>query len=56
MAKSRKRRSGKKGRKGGTTVAKPKYAGRQYDCYGKRVRTGKGNKKAPRVFCGKLKT
>jgi hypothetical protein len=35
----------------GKTVAKPQFAGRSYTCSGKRVRTGKGKKKAPRVFC-----
>ena len=36
-------------------VAHPKYAGQTYDCYGKKVRTGKGKKRAKRVFCGKQK-
>lgn len=51
MARGRKARKGKKGR----TVAHPKFAGRSYLCHGKHVRTGKGRKKAPRVFCGKVK-
>lgn len=34
-------------------VSHPKFAGRQYDCYGKHVRTGRGTKKSPRVYCGR---
>lgn len=41
--------------KGGSKhyVAHPTYAGIRYDCYGKRVKAGKGRKKVARVFCAK---
>lgn len=45
---------GRKGRKGGRHVTYTKFAGKSYDCYGKHVRSGKGRKKSPRVFCGKM--
>lgn len=36
-------------------VSHPSYAGHKYDCYGKRVRAGRGHKKVARVFCAKDK-
>jgi len=38
---------------GRTHVANHKFAGREYDCYGKRVKAGRGNKKVPRIFCAR---
>ena len=51
MARKRRKSSKRRGR----SVAHPTFAGRKYDCRGKRVRTGKGRKKSPRVFCAKQK-
>lgn len=53
----KKRKAGKKhksGHAGHPSVAKPTFGGKKYDCYGKRVRTGKGKKTAPRVFCARV--
>lgn len=55
------KRSGRKHKKASSaarhhSVSHPSYAGKKYDCYGTHVRTGHGNKKAPRVFCGKVQT
>jgi len=54
--KSRRKASRKSsGRHGAKTVARPHYSKHSYECYGKHVRTGKGSKRAPRVFCGRMK-
>lgn len=53
MAKRSRKRAKAKGPK--RYVSHPKYAGKQYDCYGRHVRSGKGKRKSPRVYCGAQK-
>lgn len=48
------RRSSKKAYPG-KTVAKPEFAGKKFDCRGKKVRAGKKTKKVARVFCKRMK-
>lgn len=39
----------------GKHVGSHTFAGRKFDCAGKRVRSGKSTKKSPRIFCHKEK-
>lgn len=57
MAKRRKARKASKAKAAAGqrhVVGKHSYSGRQFECYGKKVRAGKSTKKVPRIFCGKL--
>lgn len=54
MAKGKKKAAKKSSGSGHRTVARPKFAGNQYDCYGKRVKAGRGKKKVARVFCARV--
>lgn len=65
MAKgTKKAKAARKARKSGKSRAKSALpagakgvmlGGKQFDCYGKQVRTGKGSKKVSRGFCRRRK-
>ncbi len=40
----------------GKPVGAHTFAGRKFNCAGKRVRAGKSSKRVPRIFCRKEKT
>ena len=54
MAKRKRARRASKAAAPKHMLSHPKYAGKQFDCYGKHVRTKKGGpKNSARVYCGR---
>lgn len=51
MARGKRRRG--RGKHRGKRVTGASFGKRKFGCYGKRVKTGKGSKRVPRVFCSR---